>query len=161
MHHEQKNKEVKEEGGAISLTESPAELQKGMLAGPEMVRLVSEMETSMENKKPLFRNNEEAPGVQKRFSKHVNDLVKIFEDFGNPFLEQSNELLTIDTKDVMDSKVVTSIYTAKELGAKQYKVYISGGFLLTGRQSQILSQGTISHCFAVLSIERWGPGAVI
>ena len=54
--HEPANKEVKGERGAIGPTESPAEFQKWMLAGPEMARLVSEMGTSMENKKPSFTN---------------------------------------------------------------------------------------------------------
>ena len=123
--HEQTNKEVKGDGGAVGLTENPAALHKWILVGPEMARLVTEMEASMEEKKSSFKHHEEAPGVQASFAKNVKDLVKKFEDFGNPFQEQSKELLTIDTKDVMDRKVVASICTAQELGNKQYQKYIS------------------------------------
>ena len=97
--HEQTNKEIKGDGGAIGLTQSPAELQKWLLAGPEMARLVSEIETSMAHKNSSFKHYEETPGVQETFANHVKELVKVFEDFGNPYLEQSNELITIDTKD--------------------------------------------------------------
>jgi hypothetical protein len=113
------------DGGAVGLTENPAALHKWILVGPEMARLVTEMEASMEEKKSSFKHHEEAPGVQASFAKNVKDLVKKFEDFGNPFQEQSKELLTIDTKDVMDRKVVASICTAQELGNKQYQKYIS------------------------------------
>ena len=144
--HEQTNKEFKGNGDATGLTESPAELQKWMLAWLEIERLVS----SMENKSPSFKHNEEAPGVQETFAKHVKYLVKTFADFGKSLLKQNNKLLTIDTKDVMESKVATSIYTVRELGAKQYEVYISEKILLIRRQSQILSQETICHSFTVL-----------
>ena len=49
----------------------------------------------------------------------------ILEDFGNPFLEQSNALLTTNTNNVMDSKVLSSIYTAKELGTRRYEFHMS------------------------------------
>ena len=48
--HEQTNKEIKGDGVAIGLTQSPAELQKWLLAGPEMARLVSELATHIWNK---------------------------------------------------------------------------------------------------------------
>lgn len=69
----------------------------------------------MDEKVSSFKNHEETLGVQKSFVKHVNDLL------GNPFLEKSDELLTIDTKDVMDRRVVASVCTQK-LGNKQYQM---------------------------------------
>ena len=40
--HEQNNACVKGEGGAVGLTEQPAALQRWMVAGPEMARVVIE-----------------------------------------------------------------------------------------------------------------------
>ena len=45
--HEQNNAVVREDGGAIGLTESPAALQRWMVSGPEMAGPINEFETSV------------------------------------------------------------------------------------------------------------------
>ena len=45
--HEQNNGMVKEEGGAVGLTENPSALRWWMVAGPEMARIIDEFEDSM------------------------------------------------------------------------------------------------------------------
>ena len=45
--HEQNNAMVKEEGGAVGLTENTNALRRWMLSGPEMARLVNEFEAGM------------------------------------------------------------------------------------------------------------------
>ena len=37
----------------------------------------------------------------------VRSLVAVLEEMGNPFLEDSEDLLVIDTRDVMDAAVAT------------------------------------------------------
>ena len=53
--HEQNNAAVKSDGGVVGLTRSPEALTRWMVAGPEMVRMTSEFEASLERKhnKPL------------------------------------------------------------------------------------------------------------
>lgn len=46
--HEQNNAGVKSDGGAIGLTKNPEALRRWMVAGPEIVRITSEFEASME-----------------------------------------------------------------------------------------------------------------
>ena len=42
--HEQANANVKGDGGAVCLTDNPNALQHGIVAGPEMSRMVAEFE---------------------------------------------------------------------------------------------------------------------
>ena len=63
--------------------------------------------------------------IKKKLQEYSKHMQSILEDFGNPFLEQSNPLLTTNTKNVMDSNVLSSIYTAKELGTRRYEFYMS------------------------------------
>ena len=49
--HEQNNKLVKGDGGAIGLTENFSHLLRWMVSGPEVARLVNEFECSFEVKK--------------------------------------------------------------------------------------------------------------
>ena len=44
--HEQNNKCVKGDGGAIGLTENSSELLRWMIAGPEIARIIAEFEIS-------------------------------------------------------------------------------------------------------------------
>ena len=43
------------------------------------------------------------------FTQHVKSLVGVIEEMGNPFLEESKDLLRLDTRDIVDEAVVSSI----------------------------------------------------
>ena len=67
--HEQNNKIVKGGGSAIGLTESPTQLMRWMVSGPEMSRIINEFEVSQELLKSIsddrkHRNHEETRGAQ-------------------------------------------------------------------------------------------------
>ena len=42
---------------------------------------------------------------------------------GNPFLDDSNELLTLDTRNVLDKSVINTVQTIYKLGKEQYAKY--------------------------------------
>ena len=73
--HEQNNKLVKGDGGAIGLTENSSQLLRWMVSGPEVSRLVNEFECSLEvtkgdqGTKPDCHHHEQRKGVQKAFKK--------------------------------------------------------------------------------------------
>jgi len=54
----------------------------------------------------------------------VKCLASAIEKTGNPFLEDSNELLTLDTKEVMPQSVVRTVLSAHMLGQSQYDTYV-------------------------------------
>ena len=116
--HEQMNKLVKGEGGAVGLTENPHALERWMVAGPEISRLIQEFESSFqisESKKSNL-HHEQNLITQNKFAKDVNASVKTFEELGNPFLEDKGELLTLDTKKIMSKEVIQTVYTIEENG---------------------------------------------
>ena len=47
------------------------------------------------------------------------------EDLGNPFKEDSGDLLALDTKDIMPSEVVESVKNIKKIGQSQYKAFVT------------------------------------
>ena len=51
--HEQNNAAVKGDGGAVGLTENPAALQRWMVSGPEMARVIEEFTASGYARKTL------------------------------------------------------------------------------------------------------------
>jgi len=49
------------------------------------------------------KHHEQTKVVQTTFVKEVKALVEVFEEIGNTFKEDSGDLLTLDTKLIMDS----------------------------------------------------------
>lgn len=100
--HEQTNASVKGDGDAVGLTESPGALRRWMVAGPEIARMIHEFEESTSRLvKEDLRHHEQVSSVQVSFMKDVTSLVNAFEEMGNPFEEDSKDLLVLDTKDIM------------------------------------------------------------
>ncbi|KAI9547233.1 hypothetical protein NQZ68_018435 [Dissostichus eleginoides] len=67
--HEQNNASVKDDGGAVGLTENPAALRRWMVSGPEMARVVGEFEASTEKRKKTdTRHHEQTKHAQMAFA---------------------------------------------------------------------------------------------
>ena len=124
--HEQNNATVKESGGAIGLTTDPLALRRWMVAGPEVARIVAEFEEhaniAQEDGKHL--HHEQYSSAQNTFQKDVNSLIVVFEELGNPFLEKGQDLLVLDTRDVMDNSVGKTVQEIEAIGEDQYKRFI-------------------------------------
>ena len=97
--HEQNNAAVKSDGGAIGLTQNPDALRSWMAAGPEVLRLTTEFESSVENfhKNPSETQQHHDQMRSTQFAQQVKNLVQVMEEMGNPFLEESNDLLRLET----------------------------------------------------------------
>lgn len=123
--HEQNNAVVKESGGAVGLFTNPGALRRWTVAGPEVARMVTEFESLQScNQTTHHQHHEQHPGVQTSFMKEVKSLVDVIEEMGNPFLEQSQDLLVLDTRDILDPSVGESVRNAEKLGEKQYQNFV-------------------------------------
>ena len=69
--HEQMNKLIKGEGGAVGLTEYPQSLDRCLVAGPEISRLILEFENSFQSLESQIskRHHEQNPNTQKNLCK--------------------------------------------------------------------------------------------
>jgi len=117
--HEQVNELIKGDGGAVGLTENPQAFERWMVAVPEISRVVLEFKKSFQasnDREKSHKHHEQYPGVQNKFAKEVRALVSAFDDLGNQYLEDSGNLLSLDTKMVMDKDVVHTVYNVEEIG---------------------------------------------
>ena len=120
--HEQNNATVKESGGAIGLLSNPSALRSWMVAGPEIARMVSELEEKPEASQHL--HHEQHRRVQETFLKEVKSVVAVFENMGNPFLENSEDLMVLDTRDIMDASVGETVRNTEMLGKEQFEEFV-------------------------------------
>lgn len=51
-------------------------------------------------------------------------LIQAFEDLGNPFLEESGDLLDLDQSIIMPDEVVQNVRNVKTIGAKMYQEFL-------------------------------------
>lgn len=124
--HEQNNAIVKGDGGAIGLTEDPAALRRWMVAGPEISRLIDEFTGICGNvHEKKQKHHEETHAAQKDFYAKVNRLLVTISEMGNPFEEESPDLYSLDTKDVVESGIADEILKLADKGRDQYRTFLS------------------------------------
>ena len=124
--HEQNNALVKGEGGAVGLTESPSALLRWMVAGPEIARVVQEFQDGVHIKQDNrdIDHHEMSGASQKRFTTHVESLVEAIDEMGNPFIEQSNDIICLSTKAIADQSVQATVNKVRSLGESQYTEFV-------------------------------------
>ena len=129
--HEQVNAYIKDDGGAVGLTDDPNALRHCMVADPEVARAIGEFQDAME---PVHRDNTEEPleskhheeneSWQKLFVKDVYSLTSSIEELGNPFEEDSKELLTLETKQIAVISVIETVRSAYKIGKCQFDLFV-------------------------------------
>lgn len=126
--HEQNNRSVKDDGGAIGLTENSSQLLRWMVSGPELARITSEFELSQDclkfEKTTPTNHHQDSKSNQKRFESQVKSLVNTIEEMGNPFSETSEDLVQLDTKDMTDSSVIETVRGIEKFGNDQYHAFV-------------------------------------
>ena len=129
--HEQNNACVKGAGGAIGLLQNPAALRKWLISGPEQAWLIEEFEKQfLESKDDDDHfHHDEGHSTQSNFKMKVLSLVEAFGDMGNPFLDQSEDLSTLDAGIIMDKSAVDTVFTIEALGREQFNSYYKSVFV--------------------------------
>ncbi len=135
--HEQNNKVIKGDGGAVGLLGNESALLKWMVGGPEIARMITEFEqTNVTTDKSSNTNrshHESTTAYQKRFIKHVSDVVNSLKEDGNPFLEDC--LQTTDSRKlIMSPAAETAVFNARDIGKKKYEEFVKER-LIVGNKS--------------------------
>ena len=129
--NEQNNGMVKgSSGGAISITSNPSALRRRMVAGPEVARTIMEFEDHSRVKTRTDDTGTESPHqdvrplVKVEFMKDVRAMVAVINELGNPFMEDSEDLMVLDTKYIMDDAVTDTMRRVETLGREQYEKFV-------------------------------------
>ena len=125
--HEQNNAIIKGDVGAIGLTEDPIALRRWMVAGPEVSRIVAAYEAvSGVNNVGSNKHHDQTLSAQIAFFEKVEALRKVYQGIGNPFQEESADLLVLDTKNIADTSCAVMIGTHHKRGKEQFQAFMDG-----------------------------------
>ena len=122
---EQNNAVINGDGGAIGLTKQhPAALRRWIVAGPEVSRLLAiyEAMSGTIDIRIDSRHHEATVGAQTACESHDNAL----QDMGNPFQDESSDLLSLNTKNIADPSLAQLVDTHHQRGLQQFEVFLSG-----------------------------------
>ena len=116
--------------GAADLTEDSIQLLRWIVCGPKAARSVRDFEASLpynleKSISEQTKHHEQTPSSQKRFSQNVNDLVSAFQQAGNPFLEESKDLIALDSKKIANQNAVYNMRKVAESGVKQFNGFVN------------------------------------
>ena len=56
--------------------------------------------------------------------KDVRALIAVFQDMGNPFLENTQDLLVLDTRDIIETPVAETVRKIESLDEEQYTKFV-------------------------------------
>ncbi|KAG7160440.1 hypothetical protein Hamer_G001690, partial [Homarus americanus] len=90
---------------------NPTTLQRWMVSSPDLAHVIEEFQDSMEKrkKKADHRHNEQTKSIQMKYFTHVKALSNVIEEMENPFIDNSCDLLILDTRDLADPAVVDTV----------------------------------------------------
>ena len=108
------------------MTEDPVALRRWMVAGPQVRRLIAAYEAKIcgKNAANTSKHHEQNSSAQKTFIDKVKALHLVLKEMGNPFLEESDDLLALDTKNIADAALADLVKTHHERGEQKFKSFV-------------------------------------
>ena len=70
------------------------------------------------------RHHEQKKHAQIVFTRDVKALCGAMEEMGNPFTENTSDLLVLDSRNIADAAVVDVVQQIEKLGLNQYEAYV-------------------------------------
>eukprot|EP00794_Sanderia_malayensis_P004251 gene4251-4816_t len=123
--HEQNNKVVKIDGGAIGLLDNEAALLKWAVASPIIGDILEQSEEQQIKEGHVFKHHEDTNSFEERFIKDRKSFLGAFLDLGNPFQEEEASLVHIVSKQVLCDAASDSVRSGEEIGKTQYESFVS------------------------------------
>lgn len=81
----------------VGITGNSSALIKWIAAGPGIARIIDEFEKLIWN---VLHRIHTTPPIPSKFAGHVKVMVATFQELGNLFTEDSNDLIVVDAKEV-------------------------------------------------------------
>ena len=89
-----------------------------MTSGPQICQLIKTYEESASDDVQKTCHHEDIPSEQKKFLRDVTEMTETIKGYGNQFLEESRELVSLDTNLVSDKE---TLYLFESRGKEQFE----------------------------------------
>ena len=135
------NKVIKGDGGIIGLTENKSTLEHWLVCAPEINLHLLQFEkcygySSNENEDSSQFHHEQTTAFQKKFMKDAKALTGMINELGNPFKETSQDLISLETKDIPHPEASVNLTNIEKIGKKQYEEFCKNRLIQQSSSSQ-------------------------
>ena len=99
-----------------------------MIWGPERARIANEFKKNMVSRresKPIYLYHKQTKRFQDKFRQHVVSLVSKMKELKNPFLENDETLVCLDTKDIAENIVCDTVNKIESVEKKRSKEFFT------------------------------------
>ena len=110
-------KYLKDGGGTKGLQQDEKEVIE--ISKPEVLRYLDEFQSNIRsNENESTEHPDSSISEQKKFIKHLNSMLQVVEDgkIANPFDTNEEELITLDTREIMDPEIVNCLKKIEVFG---------------------------------------------
>jgi len=123
--HEQNNAIVKGADGAIGLLTDTSALRRWLISGPEVSRIVNDLEhVFVRQTNTSDKHHEQYSSYQQHELHEIQSVRHKFEEYGNAFMEEIDELCHLTTRTVAAQLVTVTVPTVEEVGKKLFADYL-------------------------------------
>ena len=124
--HEQINKIIITDGGAIGIINNEEALLEWAVAGPQIVEMLQDVYAFDEENDEGFRHHhEDTDAFESKFHEDGDKLFNAFLEFGNPFEEEGSYPIHLTTKFVLGDNVAKLTRDAETIGRKQSSQFVT------------------------------------
>ena len=125
-----------------------------MICGPEITRCINEFEKGLPFNIDDFGNDEnlhhsQNRSIQNRFSKHVSNLLVVFEEAGNPFCEESLDLIALGSRNICDQSAVETLNKIEETGQSQFESFLKERLETNGKREKSIFDTIQTNRFSI------------
>ena len=122
--HEQNNKLIKIDGGAIGIFENESALLKWTVAGLMVSDMLKNADIVNGKTREFNYHHKDNESFNKKFVSDKQTFTNALEEVGNLFLEEGDQLVHIKTKQLLSEKACKLILDATETGEKQLETFV-------------------------------------
>ena len=69
-------------------------------------------------------HHKQTDATQELFVTQVNKLIRVIEGMGSPFEEETQDLLRLHSKDIMDKQSIECLTTIQSKGQEKYRTFV-------------------------------------
>ncbi len=122
--HEQNNKLIKIDVGAVGILDNHASLMKWMVGGPEVSRAVSSFSNEKNGDEEDLLHHEDTDAQEKQFRNNILLFKTVFNELGKPF-QKGDILINVNSRHIMNEDASKSVKVAYETGKGQYEELVN------------------------------------
>ena len=109
--------------------------KRWLISGPEVSHLIEQFEPKADGNHDeiVLEHHDSSLSTQQRFQGDIVLLGNVLDELGNPFIDNSEYLYALDTKEVVNADRALLLYSAEKIVQTQFNEYSNSRFIVCSK----------------------------